>query len=91
MLSETLQRPKPGETEEDVLALQEEFLRSRYLPSATLVKANDENLRYKGIGDIFYLLCKTLPFYVCTYNVNSTCTISRLTIVSPEAKKKGSR
>ena len=52
MSSETLPRPKPGETEEDVLALQEEFLRSGYLPSATLVKTNDENLGYKGIGDI---------------------------------------
>lgn len=63
MLSETLQRPKPGETEEDVLALQEEFLRSRDLPSATLVKANDMNLGYKGIGDILPLR-KTLPFCV---------------------------
>ena len=49
MLSETLQRPKPGETEEDVLALQEEFLKSGNLPSAILVKANDENLGYRGI------------------------------------------
>ena len=53
MSSETLQRPRPGETEEDVLELQKEFLKSGNLPSATLVRANDENLGHKGIGDIF--------------------------------------
>lgn len=37
-MSWTLQRPKPGETEEDVLALQNEFLKSGSQPSATLVK-----------------------------------------------------
>ena len=45
-MAEKFRRPKPGETEEDVLALQEEFLKSGSIPSATLVKANDEKLRY---------------------------------------------
>lgn len=49
MLSETLQRPKAGETEEDLLALQEEFLKSGNLPSATLVKRNGD--RKIQVGD----------------------------------------
>ena len=50
MLSESLQRPQPGETEEDVLLLQEEFLKSGNLPSATLVKSSaDEKLQGRGI------------------------------------------
>lgn len=48
MLSETLQRPDPGETEEDVLALQEEFFKSGNFPSATLVKLNGDEKTYVG-------------------------------------------
>jgi len=44
----TLKRPKPGETEEEVLASQKEFLKSGNLPSAKLVRPNSHKKLQKN-------------------------------------------
>ena len=79
-MSGILQRPKPGETEEDVLALQEQFLESGHLPSAKLVKsnghekfhANEKGVRGKGTYKYIYLgfvhaLNTYRKVFECTY------------------------
>lgn len=52
-------RPKPGETEEDILKLQEEFLKNKLLPSAKYI--NCKNSAFSTLG---YVLQNVYTLFV---------------------------